>query len=48
MRGQDRWIGLSVTGQHDKDHGLELQFRVQDHGCGISASDFHKIFEPFD
>jgi signal transduction histidine kinase len=45
--GQNRWIGLSVTPQHTKDHGLELQFRVQDHGRGIRTSELHKIFEPF-
>jgi signal transduction histidine kinase len=45
--GADHWSGLSVTRQHTKDHGLEIQFRVQDHGRGISASDLPRIFEPF-
>lgn len=45
--GQDRWIGLFVTRQHTKDHGLEIQFRVQDHGRGLSAAHLYKIFQPF-
>jgi signal transduction histidine kinase len=45
--GTDHWIGLSVTRQHTTDHRLEIQFRVQDHGRGIRASDLQRIFEPF-
>ena len=45
--GPDRWIGLSVARQHTEDHGLEIQFRVQDHGRGLCALDLQKIFDPF-
>jgi signal transduction histidine kinase len=45
--GQDKWIGIRVTGNHVAGLTSWVSVTVEDHGMGIDEEELKHIFEPF-